>query len=185
MNSIHRSFALAAAVMAGLLSFAVATPAHAVTDYTIDCNQTQGPPYVDFDPDPEIWYSSWFTYFDGTQERIVTVNIVNCEYHGARDDLSGWIIQGYVGTDADEEYTVTIPVYGSAEVGGYNTSPAETNFTIRFGNDGPFGGGGGGNDSEPLARTGSTDATSALLVGAIVGAAGLALSVVRRRHARV
>jgi LPXTG-motif cell wall-anchored protein len=107
---------------------------------------------------------------------------VNCEYHGARDDLSGWIFQGYVGTDADEEYTVTIPVNGSAEVGGYNTSPAETQFTIRFGNDGPSG---GGNDSEPLAQTGSTDATSALLVGALVGAAGLALSVARRRHARV
>jgi LPXTG-motif cell wall-anchored protein len=184
MNAIRNRFVLPAVLLGGLFSFGIGAPAHAVADYTIDCNQTQGPPYVDSDPDPAIWYSSWYAYFDGTQERIVTVNIVNCEYHGARDDLSGWIFQGYVGTDADEEYTVTIPVNGSAEVGGYNTSPAQTNFTIRFGND-SSGGGGGGNDSESLAQTGSTDATSALLVGALVGAAGLALSVVRRRHARV
>jgi LPXTG-motif cell wall-anchored protein len=185
MNSIHRSFALAAAVMAGLLSFAAATPAHAATDYTIDCNQTQGPPYEDTDPRPEIWYSSYVENFGGTEEQTVTVHILNCEFHSVRDDPSGWIFQAYVGTDANEQYTVTIPVRGTAEVGGYNTSPAETSFTIRFWNEAPSGGGGGGNDSEPLAQTGSTDATSALLVGALVGAAGLALSVARRRHARV
>jgi hypothetical protein len=174
MDSIRNRFALPAVLLAGLFSFGIGAPAHAVADYTIDCDQTQGPPYEDADPAPEIWYSSWYVDFDGTQERIITVNIVNCEYHGARDDPSGWIFQGYVGTDANEEYTVTIPVGDHAEVGGYNTSPAQTNFTIRFGND-PSGGGGGGNDADSLANTGSIDATSALLVGLSACAVGLSL----------
>lgn len=183
MNAIRQSFALSAALLAGLFSFAAATPAHAVTDYTIDCNQTQGPPFVDTDPRPEIWYSSYYVDFDGAQERIVLVNIVNCDHHAVRDDPSGYIFNGYVGTAADVEYTVMIPIGGTADVGGYNISPAEINFTIRFGNDAPSGG--DGDDSEPLAQTGSTDATSVLLTGALVGAVGLALSVVRRRHARI
>jgi LPXTG-motif cell wall-anchored protein len=182
-NAIRRSFALSAALLAGLFSVAVATPAHADADYTIDCNQTQGPPYEDTDPRPEIWYSSYVENFGGTEEQTVTVHILNCEFHSVRDDPSGWIFQAYVGTDANEQYTVTIPVRGTAEVGGYNTSPAETSFTIRFWNEAPSSG--GEDDTEPLAQTGTTDATNALLAGGLVGAVGLALSVVRRRHARI
>jgi LPXTG-motif cell wall-anchored protein len=123
--------------------------------------------------------------FDGTQERTVTVNVVNCDYHSVRDDPSGWIFQDYVGTVANVDYTVTIPIGDHAEVGGYNTSPAQTNFTIRFGNDPTGGGGDGGNETDALAQTGSTDITGALLVGALVGVVGLSLSLIRRRHARV
>jgi LPXTG-motif cell wall-anchored protein len=184
MNAIRNRFALPATVLAGLFSFGIGAPAHAVADYTIDCNQTQGPPYEDTDSDPEIWYSSWYVDFDGTEERTVTVNIVNCDYHSVHDDPSGWIFQDYVGTAANVDYTVSIPVGDHAEVGGYNISPAQTNFTIRFGND-PSVDGDGGNGPDALAQTGSSDATSVLLIGALVGAVGLALSVVRRRHARI
>ncbi len=184
MYAIRRSFTPSAVLLAGLSIFTLAAPAQAIADYTIDCNQTQGPPYVDSNPDPAIWYSTYLQILDGAQERIVTVNILNCDYHSVHDDPSGWIFSGYVGTSADEEYTVTIPVGGSADVGGYNTSPAETNFTIRFENDAPSDGGGTGDDTDALAQTGSTDATSVLLIGAFVGAVGLSLFARRGRLAR-
>ena len=172
-------------LLIALFGIAGAAPAYAA-DYTIDCGQTQGAPYTDYDTDPAIFYGVYDHDYDGTQTQTITVNILNCGYHFVRHP-AGTIVEGYQGQSADGTYTITLPVDGWADAWGYNIwdNPQRTNFIINMFNAAPTGGGGGGggNDSEPLAQTGSTDATSALLVGALVGAAGLALSVVRRRHA--
>ncbi len=174
-------------LLIALFGIAGAAPAYAA-DYTIDCGQTQGAPYTDYDADPEIFYGVYEYEYDGTQTQTITVNILNCGYHLVRHP-AGTIVGEYMGQSADETYTITLPVDGFADAWGYNTwdIPEQTNFIIEMYNpaptDGGGGGGGGGSNPETLPQTGF-DTVSGIVLGGLALALGLALSVIRRIRRR-
>ncbi|MEY4366931.1 MAG: hypothetical protein RLZ28_346 [Actinomycetota bacterium] len=132
--------------MKKLLSFAVAlgvvfsglvasTPAMATgaPDYVIDCQATQGAPWVDTDPSSS-YQGSLDVYLDGAQEYTKTVEVKNCGYHLATDGVNNAGV--YVGTSADVTYTIVIPVNTFKEARGYNTwdVPNLTTFIVNFWN---------------------------------------------------
>jgi LPXTG-motif cell wall-anchored protein len=176
-------------LLIALFGIAGAAPAYAA-DYTIDCGQTQGAPYTDYDADPAIFYGVYEYDYDGTQTQTITVNILNCGYHFVRHP-AGTIVEGYMGQSADGTYTITLPVDGLADAWGYNTwdSPQQTTFIINMYNPAPTddggggGGGGGGSNPETLPQTGF-DTVSGIVLGGLALALGLALSVIRRIRRR-
>lgn len=105
-------------------------------DYTINCNDPQEAPYVNYGQNGE-WYGAWDIDFGGATEVTKTVEVSGCGYYVA-DDVNG-IVNEYVGTSATTTLTVVVPVDGYAYVRGYNTwdAPQSTAFMIQFWNAAP------------------------------------------------